>query len=79
MGVNPLLLAGIVFELAFTAVLIWVPPFQSVFGTAPLPWDVVALLLTFPVLLWGADELRRSRRRRRTAVRGRAAGTARRG
>ncbi|MFE9339216.1 cation-transporting P-type ATPase [Streptomyces sp. NPDC007063] len=39
----------------------------------------LALLLTFPVLVWGADELRRSRRRRRTAVGGRAAGTARRG
>ncbi|OEU99291.1 magnesium-transporting ATPase [Streptomyces qinglanensis] len=73
---NPLLLAGIVFELAFTAVLIWVPPFQRVFGTAPLPWDVVALLLTFPVLVWGADELRRSLRRRREPVRGAAAGPA---
>jgi magnesium-transporting ATPase (P-type) len=63
---NPLLLAGIVFELAFTAVLIWAPPFQHIFGTAPLPWDVVALLLSFPVLVWGSDELRRSLRRRRT-------------
>ncbi|MBO8187793.1 cation-translocating P-type ATPase [Streptomyces spirodelae] len=64
---NPLLLAGIAFELAFTAVLIWAPPFQSVFGTAPLPWDVVAVLLTFPVLVWGTDELRRWLRRRRMA------------
>ncbi|MBO8191233.1 cation-transporting P-type ATPase [Streptomyces oryzae] len=65
---NPLLLAGIGFELVFTAVLVWAPPFQSVFGTAPLPWDVVALLLTFPVLVWGTDELRRSLRRRRKAA-----------
>ncbi|MFI8852946.1 cation-transporting P-type ATPase [Streptomyces sp. 891-h] len=64
---NPLLLVGIAFELAFTAVLIWAPPFQSVFGTAPLPWDVVLLLLTFPVLVWGTDELRRWLRRRRMA------------
>lgn len=62
---NPLLLAGIAFELAFTAVLVWAPPFQSVFGTAPLPWDVVLLLLTFPVLVWGTDELHRWLRRHR--------------
>ncbi|MEU4968998.1 cation transporting ATPase C-terminal domain-containing protein [Streptomyces smyrnaeus] len=46
---------------------VWAPPFQSVFGTAPLPWDVVLLLLTFPVLVWGTDELRRWLRRRRVA------------
>ncbi len=34
---NPLLLAGIAFELAFTAVLVYVPLFQGLFGTAALP------------------------------------------
>lgn len=34
---NPLLLAGIAFELAFTAVLVYVPVFQGLFGTAALP------------------------------------------
>ena len=40
---NPLLLAGIAFELAFTALLVYVPIFQGLFGTAALPPDVVAL------------------------------------
>ncbi|MGA5169230.1 MULTISPECIES: cation-translocating P-type ATPase [Streptomyces] len=62
---NPLLLAGIAFELAFTAALIYAPPVQGVFGTAALPLDVVLLVLTFPVLVWGTDELRRAVRRRR--------------
>ncbi|MET3982810.1 cation-transporting P-type ATPase [Streptomyces sp. PvR034] len=62
---NPLLLAGIAFELAFTAALVYVPLLQGVFGTAALPLDVVALIVVFPVLVWGTDELRRLRRRTR--------------
>ncbi|MGW5398145.1 cation-translocating P-type ATPase [Streptomyces sp. NPDC003952] len=60
---NPLLLAGIAFELVFTAALVYVPPLQGLFGTAALPLDVVALIAVFPVLVWGTDELRRLRRR----------------
>lgn len=62
---NPLLLAGIAFELVFTAVLVYVPLLQGLFGTAALPLDVVALIAVFPVLVWGTDELRRLRRRTR--------------
>ncbi|MFH9728468.1 cation-translocating P-type ATPase [Streptomyces sp. NPDC017254] len=66
---NPLLLAGIAFELAFTAALVYVPPLQDLFGTAALPLDVVLLIATFPLLVWGTDEVRRARRRRhRTAA-----------
>ncbi|WP_078905137.1 MULTISPECIES: cation-translocating P-type ATPase [Streptomyces] len=61
---NPLLLAGIAFEVAFTAALVYAPPLQHLFGTAALPLDVVLLVATFPVLVWGTDELRRARRRR---------------
>ncbi|MET9923017.1 cation-transporting P-type ATPase [Streptomyces sp. NPDC006435] len=61
---NPLLLAGIAFELVFTAALVYAPPLQRVFGTAALPWDVVLLIATFPALVWGTDEFRRARRRR---------------
>ncbi|MYV65031.1 HAD-IC family P-type ATPase [Streptomyces sp. SID2131] len=61
---NPLLLAGIAFELAFTAALVYAPPLQHLFGTAALPPDVVLLVAVFPVLVWGTDELRRARRRR---------------
>ncbi|TLQ47559.1 cation-translocating P-type ATPase [Streptomyces marianii] len=63
---NTLLLYGIAFELAFTAVLVYVPVFQRMFGTAALPADVVALIVTFPVIVWGTDELRRWAVRRRT-------------
>ncbi|MEU7605477.1 cation-translocating P-type ATPase C-terminal domain-containing protein [Streptomyces sp. NPDC041003] len=60
---NPLLLAGIAFELVFTAALVYAPPLQGLFGTAALPLDVVALIATFPVIVWGTDELRRWVRR----------------
>ncbi|MEU9947480.1 cation-transporting P-type ATPase [Streptomyces sp. NPDC047939] len=60
---NPLLLAGIAFEVAFTAALVYVPALQDLFGTASLPLDVVVLIAAFPVLVWGTDELRRARRR----------------
>lgn len=62
---NPLLLAGMAFELVFTAALVYVPLLQGLFGTAALPLDVVALIAVFPVLVWGTDELRRLRRRTR--------------
>ncbi|MET9550329.1 cation-transporting P-type ATPase [Streptomyces sp. NPDC006627] len=61
---NPLLLVGIAFEVVFTATLIYFPPVQGLFGTEALPLDVVLIILTFPVLVWGTDELRRHVRRR---------------
>ena len=61
---NPLLLWGIAFELAFTAAVIYVPPLQSVFGTAPLGAGAVLFVTPFPFVVWGADELRRWARRR---------------
>jgi magnesium-transporting ATPase (P-type) len=61
---NRLLLWGIAFELAFAAALIYLPPLQEVFGTRALGPGDVALLAIFPVIVWGADELRRARRRR---------------
>ncbi|CNE41994.1 P-type HAD superfamily ATPase [Mycobacterium tuberculosis] len=61
---NPLLLAGIAFELLFAAALIYLPPLQHLFGTAALPWDVLAIIAVFPLIVWGTDELRRWSRRR---------------
>ncbi|MFF1414627.1 cation transporting ATPase C-terminal domain-containing protein [Streptomyces sp. NPDC058289] len=61
-------MAGIAFELVFTAALVYVPPLQGLFGTAALPLDVVALIAVFPVLVWGTDGLRRFRRRTRKPV-----------
>ncbi|HEY8478392.1 MAG TPA: cation-transporting P-type ATPase [Spirillospora sp.] len=61
---NPLLLGGIAFELLFAAALIYLPPLQGLFDTAALPWDVLVIIATFPVIVWGTDELRRWTRRR---------------
>jgi calcium-translocating P-type ATPase len=65
---NPLLLWGIGFEVAFTALLVVVPGLQTVVGTTTLPWQTLALMLPFPVIVWGVDEYRRLRRRRRLSV-----------
>ena len=62
---NRLLLGGIVFELLFAAVVIYVAPVAHVFGMAPLPADVWGMLAAFPVVVWAVDEA--SRRRRRAA------------
>jgi magnesium-transporting ATPase (P-type) len=62
---NPLLLWGILFELAFAAAIIYVPPLQELFATAGLGVRELALLATFPFIVWGTDELRRWWLRRR--------------
>jgi magnesium-transporting ATPase (P-type) len=62
---NRLLLWGIAFELALAAVLIYVPVFQDLLGTAALPWHYLLLVAPFPFIVWGADELRRWLARRR--------------
>jgi magnesium-transporting ATPase (P-type) len=56
---NRLLLCGIAFELVFAAALIYVPPLQTLFGTAALGPVELAVLAVFPVVVWGSDELRK--------------------
>jgi magnesium-transporting ATPase (P-type) len=65
---NRLLLWGIAFELAFAAGLIYAPPLQAIFGTAALGLRELAILATFPVVVWGWDELVRWYMRRRDPV-----------
>jgi magnesium-transporting ATPase (P-type) len=60
---NRLLLWGIAFELVFAAAVVYLPPLQHVFGTAPLGLPELAVLSVFPVIVWGSDELRRWWRR----------------
>jgi magnesium-transporting ATPase (P-type) len=62
---NPLLLWGILFELVFTAAVIYAPPLQLVFGTAALSWTQLAIVAPFPIIVWGVDELARGVTRRR--------------
>ena len=64
---NPLLLTGIAFELTLAAILVYVPVFQDLLGTAPPPARDLLILLPFPFVVWGADELRRWLLRRRDA------------
>jgi magnesium-transporting ATPase (P-type) len=61
---NPLLIWGIAFELVFAAALIYVPLLQDIFHTAALGFPELALLASFPLLVWGSDELRRAWLRR---------------
>ena len=56
---NPLLLWGIAFELALAALLIYTPTFQDLLGTAALTPDMIAFVVPFPFIVWGADEIRR--------------------
>jgi magnesium-transporting ATPase (P-type) len=62
---NRLLLAGIAFELVFTAALIYLPALNRLLDTAPLPAQVLALISVFPFVVWGADETYRALVRRR--------------
>ena len=65
---NRLLLWGIAFELVLSTAFIYLPPFQDVLGTAALePW-MIAFVMPFPFIVWGADELRRWFRRRRHPI-----------
>ena len=69
---NRLLLWGIAFELALAAVLIYTPLFQRLLGTAALTPDMLLFVAPFPLIVWGADELRRYVLRRRAPALGAA-------
>ncbi len=56
---NPMLLWGIAFELAFAGVITYIPLFQDIFRTAAVSVDALLLMLPFPFIVWGADEIRR--------------------
>ncbi|MGW1679651.1 cation-translocating P-type ATPase [Saccharopolyspora sp. NPDC002376] len=56
---NPYLLAAIVGEIALAAVFVYAPPLQVLLGTAPPSADDLLLLIAFPTVVWGADELRK--------------------
>jgi len=73
---NRYLLFAIAGELAIAAACVYTPALQSLLGTAPPPARDLLILLPYPLIVWGADELRRyliRRRSRSTAPRGRLA------
>jgi calcium-translocating P-type ATPase len=66
---NPYLLGAILAELALAAIFIYTPPLQSLLGTAPPPASALVLLPAYPLLVCGADEIRKWVLRRRAAGR----------
>jgi magnesium-transporting ATPase (P-type) len=68
---NPFLLYAIVAELAIAALFVYAPPMQSLLGTAALPVKYLAILPAYPLVVWGADEMRRWALRRGEAARAR--------
>jgi magnesium-transporting ATPase (P-type) len=62
---NRYLLLAIGAELALGAIFVYAPPLQSLLGTAALPVRDLVVLAPFPLIVWGADELRRYLVRRR--------------
>jgi calcium-translocating P-type ATPase len=66
---NRWLLIGILTEIAFAAAVIYIPALQTVFGTAPLHGKEWLLVLPFPLIVWGVDELYRAHVRHRTLLR----------
>ncbi|SDP46316.1 plasma-membrane calcium-translocating P-type ATPase [Nakamurella panacisegetis] len=63
---NPLLLGAIAIELVLAAAVVFVPFLHPVFGTATPTASQLALVIPFPFVVWGADEIRRWIGRRRT-------------
>jgi calcium-translocating P-type ATPase len=61
---NPALLGGIAAEIVFALTLVYTPFLHPVFGTAALSAGQLLLVVPFPLIVWGADELRRLWRRR---------------
>jgi Cation transporting ATPase, C-terminus len=63
---NRMLLGGIAFELAFTALVVYLPAAHTLLGTAALDVTTLLLIAPFPLVVWGVDELYRATLRRRT-------------
>ncbi len=66
---NRFLILAVGAELVVAAVLVFAPPLQSLLGTAALPARYLIILLPYPLIVWGADELRKLLVRRHAAGR----------
>jgi calcium-translocating P-type ATPase len=56
---NRYLLLAIVAEIALAAAIVYAPPLQSLLGSAAPPPRALLLLLPCPLIVWGADQLRK--------------------
>jgi calcium-translocating P-type ATPase len=61
---NPALLGGIAVAIVFALTLVYTPFLHPLFGTAALSASQLLLVVPYPFIVWGADELRRLWRRR---------------
>ncbi|MGP0038054.1 MAG: cation transporting ATPase C-terminal domain-containing protein, partial [Solirubrobacteraceae bacterium] len=64
---NRYLLRAIAGVIVFAALFMYVPPLQKLLGTAALPPRYLVLLLPYPFIVLGADELRKWLVRRRVS------------
>jgi calcium-translocating P-type ATPase len=64
---NPRLLGAIGCSLAFAAAIVYLPWLHGLFGTEPLSAGQLLTVAPFPLIVWGADELRRTLLRSRDA------------
>ena len=65
---NWLLLAGIALELILIAAIVYTPPGQAAFGTAPLPVEAWLFMLPFAAAFLALEELRKFAVRRRVLM-----------
>ncbi len=56
---NRYLLLAIGGVILFAALFVYVPPFQRLLGTAALPARYLIILIPYPFIVWGAEELRK--------------------
>lgn len=61
---NRYLLVGIAAEIVLATIFVYTPPLQALLGTEALPAADLLVLLPFPFVVWGADEVRRYMLRR---------------
>jgi hypothetical protein len=65
---NRSLLLGVAADLALAALFVFAAPLPTLLGTAALPLSDLALLIPYPFIVCGAEELRRYLVRRRAAT-----------
>ena len=58
-GGNRYLPAAIAGVIVFAALFVYIPPLQKLLGTAGLPARYLVMLLPYPFIVLGADELRK--------------------
>jgi hypothetical protein len=57
---NRLLLGGIAVEIALAMTIVYLPALHHSFGTAALSPRQLVVLLPYPLIVWGSDEVRRA-------------------